>query len=83
MHDLEEGLGWSEGGILVDVMAGEEERILYDRKAAALQLSISVRSLDYLIAGKRIGTRRIGKKVLIPRSELTRFARSDHPEPLS
>ncbi len=83
MHEVEEELGWSKGGILVDVMAGEEERILYDRKAAALQLSISVRSLDYLIAGKRIGTRRIGKKVLIPRSELTRFARSDHPAPLS
>lgn len=67
---------------VIDIMAAEE-RMLYDRKSAALQLSISVRSLDYLIAGKRIGTRRIGKKVLIPRSELARFARSDHPEPVS
>ena len=73
-----------DAGIIADVMAaGDEERLLYDRKSAALQLSISVRSLDYLIAGKRLGTRRIGKKVLIPRSELTRFVRSDHPEPLS
>jgi excisionase family DNA binding protein len=70
-------------GTIAEIMAGDDERLLYDRKSAALQLSISVRSLDYLIAGKRIGTRRIGKKVLIPRSELTRFARSDHPEPVS
>lgn len=57
-------------------------RMLYDRKDAARQLSISVRSLDYLIAGKRLATRRIGKKVLIPRGELLRFSRSDHPEPV-
>ena len=61
----------------------EEGRMLYDRKSAAVQLSISVRSLDYLIAAKRLATRRIGKKVLIPRGELLRFARGDHPEPVS
>jgi hypothetical protein len=53
-------------------------RLLYDRKAAAQQLSISVRSLDYLIAGKAIETRRIGKKVLIPHSSLVRFAGANH-----
>ena len=57
-------------------------RLLYDRKDAARQLSISIRSLDYLIAGKKLGTRRIGKKVLIPRGELLRFSRADHPEPV-
>jgi hypothetical protein len=62
---------------------GPLPRLLYDRRAAALQLSISVRSLDYLIAGKKLGTRRIGKKVLVPRSELIRFARADHPEPVT
>jgi hypothetical protein len=29
-----------------------ETRLLYDRKEAARQLSISVRSLDYIIAAK-------------------------------
>ena len=53
-------------------------RILYDRKFAAQQLSISVRSLDYLISGKQLATRRIGKKVLIPHAELTRFASANH-----
>lgn len=39
-----------------------EARLLYDRKTAARMLSISVRSLDYLIAAKRLDTRRIGKR---------------------
>lgn len=55
-----------------------ERRMLYDRREAARQLSISVRSLDYLIAGKKLATRRVGKKVLIPHAELVRFARADH-----
>lgn len=55
-----------------------EEKILFDRKAAAFALSISVRSLDYLIAGQQLKTRRIGRKVLIHRSELRRFALGDH-----
>ena len=53
-------------------------RLLYDRKEAARQLSISVRSLDYLIAGKQLVTRRIGKKVLISHRELVRFASGNH-----
>ena len=59
-----------------------EARLLYDRKTAALMLSISVRSLDYLIAGRQLETRRSGKKVLIPRAELVRFARGHHPGPI-
>jgi hypothetical protein len=43
-------------------------------------LSISVRSLDYYLAAGRFKTRRIGRKVLIPHSELVRFAASDHWE---
>jgi hypothetical protein len=57
-------------------------RMLYDRKEAARQLSISVRSLDYLIAGKSFQTRRIGKKILIPHAELVRFSRADHDGPI-
>jgi len=57
-------------------------RLLYDRKSAAPQLSISIRSLDYYLAAGRFKTRRIGRKVLIPHSELVRFAASDHWEPV-
>lgn len=61
-------------------MTASVTRILYDRKSAAEQLSISVRSLDHLVANKRLNFRRIGRRVLIPHSELVRFARADHFE---
>jgi len=37
-----------------------------------------VRSLDYLIAGRELETRRIGKKVLIPHGALSRFSQANH-----
>jgi hypothetical protein len=43
-------------------------------------LSISVRAIDYLIATKRLSTRRIGTRVLVPVENVRKFARSDHPE---
>jgi excisionase family DNA binding protein len=58
-------------------------RLLYDRREAARQLSISVRSLDYLIGRKELSTRRLGKKVLIPHAELVRFASANHYEPIT
>jgi excisionase family DNA binding protein len=56
-----------------------EQRLLVDRRNAAQYLSISQRSLDYLLANGELNTRRIGTRVLIPISELQRFARIDHP----
>lgn len=53
-------------------------RMLYDRKEAARQLSISVRTLDYLIAGKQFDTRRIGRKVLITHASLVQYSRGNH-----
>ena len=61
----------------------EAHRLLHSRKEAAWMLGMSVRSLDYLIANKQLATRRIGGRVLIPHSELVRFARADHFEPVS
>ena len=55
-------------------------RMLYDRKEAARQLSISVRSLDYLLANRKLSFQKIGKKVLIPHKELVRFAAQNHYE---
>jgi excisionase family DNA binding protein len=57
--------------------------MLYDRKEAARQLSISVRSLDYLIANRQLAFRRVGRKILIPHAELVRFARRDHFSPVA
>jgi hypothetical protein len=55
-----------------------ESLLLYDRKEAARQLSISVRSLDYIIAAKGLDTRRIGKKVLVTHASLVRYAAANH-----
>ena len=55
-----------------------DTRLLYDRKTAAQQLSISVATLDRLVANKCLTARRIGGRVLIPYGELKRFARADH-----
>jgi hypothetical protein len=53
-------------------------KILYDRKSAAYALSISVRSLDYLIANKRLNTLKLGSKVMIGHGELVKFSRQNH-----
>ncbi len=49
---------------------------LIDRRKAAQYLSISQRSLDYLLANGELHTRRIGARVLIPISELQRYAQA-------
>jgi hypothetical protein len=59
------------------------DRLLYDRREAARQLSISVRSLDYIIAAKALVMRRIGRKVLITRASLAQYASGNHYEPVT
>lgn len=58
------------------------QSLLFSRREAAAQLSLSLRSLAYLIADGRLRTRRIGGRVFIPRDELLRFASKDHREPV-
>jgi hypothetical protein len=60
-----------------------ETRLLYDRKTAALLLSISVRSLDYIIASKGLDTRRIGRKVLVTHASLVQYAKGNHFEAIT
>jgi hypothetical protein len=57
------------------------ERLLYDCREAAKLLSISIRSLDYLIVRKQLTIRRIGRRVLVPYRSLMHFARSNHLSP--
>jgi hypothetical protein len=56
------------------------KKLLYSRRDAAEALSLSIRSVDYLITTRRLSTRRIGSKILIPAREIQRFAREDHPD---
>jgi excisionase family DNA binding protein len=62
------------------VTVAPENKLLVGREEAAQLLSISQRALDYLIASKRLPTRRIGGRVLIPVMDLRRYAGCDHPE---
>ena len=62
------------------VIISPDARLLVSREEAAQLLSISQRGLDYLIANRRLPTRRIGGRVLIPVADLRKYARGDHPE---
>ena len=55
-------------------------RILYPRREAAFQLGISLRSLDYLIAKRKLRFQKVGSRVLIHQKELDRFASANHYE---
>jgi hypothetical protein len=59
------------------------EKLQVSREEAAAMLSISIRSVDYLIATKLLSTRRIGARVVIPIEDVRRFARADHPKRLA
>jgi excisionase family DNA binding protein len=56
------------------------EKLLYSRRDTAEALSLSIRSIDYLITTGRLPARRVGGKILIPASAVRRFAREDHPD---
>lgn len=54
------------------------DKVLYTKREAAHLLSISLRSLDYLIVSHQLPTRRIGRRVLVHRESIEQFARMDH-----
>ena len=56
------------------------EKLLYSRRDTAEALSLSIRSIDYLITTGRLTARRVGGKILIPASAVRCFAREDHPD---
>jgi excisionase family DNA binding protein len=57
-----------------------KDKLLVSQDEAAQLLSISRRSVEYLVAAKKLSTRRLGTRTLIPIEDVRRFARSDHPE---
>ncbi len=61
-------------------MGGSVEKLLYSRRDTAEALSLSVRSIDYLITSGRPSARRVGGKILTPANAVRRFAREDHPD---
>jgi len=53
-------------------------KLLYARRDVAHALSISLRSVDHLIANGQIKTRKLGNRVMVSDAELRRFADTDH-----
>ncbi len=60
-----------------------KDKLLVSQEEAAQLLSISKRSVEYLVATRQLSTRRIGTRSLIPIEEVRKFARFDHPERLA
>jgi excisionase family DNA binding protein len=67
---------------VIDISAAADstpiQKFLYTRHEGCKSIGVSLRSLDYLISAGEIKIRRVGKKVLVPTSELAKFARADH-----
>jgi hypothetical protein len=58
-------------------------RLLYSKKETCYLLSMSLRNLDYRIALGTVKFVKRGRSVLIPRSEVLRLAKGDHPEAMA
>jgi len=54
------------------------DKLLYDRREAARLLSLSLRTLDHLIAEHQLIVRRVGRRVLVPHGSLEKFVRAHH-----
>lgn len=61
------------------VAESEVGTIALSKQDAARMLGISLRTIDRLIALKELPVRRLGRRVLIPRTSLEHFFRNDHP----
>jgi excisionase family DNA binding protein len=55
------------------------DKVLYSRHEAASALSLNVSSIDVLILRGMLKPRRQGRRVLIPKEELEKFARRERP----
>ena len=53
-------------------------KMLFSRKEACYTLGISLRSLDLILAAKKIPIRKLGSRILIPYDALVNFASRDH-----
>lgn len=59
----------------------QPDKLAVSRFEAARLLSISLRTLDSLLARGELRGRRVGRRIVFPVEELHRFLRRDHPLP--
>jgi excisionase family DNA binding protein len=55
-----------------------KESLLFSKRDSAAALGISMRTLETLISLMELKSVRVGRRRLIPRCELEKFARRDH-----
>jgi excisionase family DNA binding protein len=53
-------------------------KLAYSKAESASLLSVSLRTIDNLIARKELTVRRVGRRVIIPATSITAFLRLDH-----
>jgi excisionase family DNA binding protein len=63
-------------------MEMQSEKLAVSRFEAAKMLSISLRTLDALLARGELRGKRVGRRILFPLEELDRFLKRDHPLPV-
>lgn len=59
----------------------EPKRLLVSKRDAAIALSLSVRTVEHLIAKKELSARRVGRRTLVLISSLEIFARGNDASP--
>ncbi len=59
----------------------QTQKLLFTKSQAADLLSISVRTLEHLIANEELEVCRVGRRVLITARSLDRFTKTDHDMP--
>ena len=57
----------------IDTSFLQGEPVLISREIAAEMLSISLRSLDYLVAQGKLPARKLGRRTLIPRDAIVQL----------
>jgi excisionase family DNA binding protein len=61
----------------VTARSAQAPRMAYSRKEAAVQLSVSKRTIDRLIAARKIRVRKLWGRTIIPAAELAKLLRQD------
>lgn len=55
------------------------DKLLFSKREAAQILSVSIRTIENLLARKLLASRRVGRRRLIPYTALVQVARRDTP----
>ena len=61
------------------LLHSQQFKLLFTQKESAAALAVSVRTVQHLIESGALPVKRIGRRVLVHRRDLEKFALGDHP----